>query len=181
MRTRWTPEMDAALQELYPALLTRECAARMNERFGTQLTPDGVRDRAGVLLLTHEAPPGYYTQAEVASMFGIKRATLKAQVTRGAVRAKRMGRRMLIPTEELARLERWYLAKAPWPAMTGEEACNALSFSRANLRLLIKKGRLTAVKVGREWWVKRDEVERALIYLKQTGEDRVAWRKLKAG
>ena len=43
---RWTPEMDAALKELYGTCSVKEVAEIINARFGTGLTPNAIYNRA---------------------------------------------------------------------------------------------------------------------------------------
>ncbi len=44
--------------------------------------------------------------------------------------------------------------------LTLTEAARSLGLAPATLRQQIKNGRLTALKVSRDWYIKEDEVER---------------------
>lgn len=181
MRHQWTPEMDDLLRNLFLQMSPESVAETMNAQLGTSLTVHAIRKRAGKLLLTYHVPPGYYTLPELMMMYDCPHKTLHARVTRGTIKTTRIGNRLLVPSRELAKLDAWYLKKAPWPAYTMAEACDLLSCASSNIRTLIKKGRLTAVKLGRDWVIRREDIDKGIAYLKRTGSDQVPWKKLKAG
>ena len=61
---RWTPEMDAALKELYGTCSAREIAEIINARFGTGLTPTAIYNRAVINQLRSYRSYHYYTEEQ---------------------------------------------------------------------------------------------------------------------
>ncbi|MEZ0369556.1 MAG: helix-turn-helix domain-containing protein [Candidatus Sericytochromatia bacterium] len=156
--------------------------AKLNATFGTHYTLTAMRSKASRLGLGKESPLAWFCLREIAEMMGTSTQGLLNRIHTGSIPAKRMGRRWMISEATLPELKAYYLSVPPWPALTAAEAAKMLGYYRTDvIDQVIQRGNLTAFRQGRIWLVKRSEIERALAYLKQSGETWVPWVRLKTG
>lgn len=107
-----------------------------------------------------DAEKEYYTLKEVAQKSNTGYGIVKRDIDRGKLSAYRVGRKYFIAKEEMER----YLVKAQekWDieGYTIKEIMERIPLSYAFLMDLIKKEKLPAVKVGRQYIVPKNDFEK---------------------
>lgn len=186
MRHTWTQEQEAFVEQRYPKLGPHGIVGPFAEKFGVQLTPCAFQKKATRLLVVGIVPANRYSPTEVADMLNISRNAVLQGIQAGRIQASRCGNgRWAITEQEFERLHAYHQRQAPWPALTAEQAADQLGYaSPRTVKWAIDRGYLAAVKVidkatGCKWLVKQGDVDRALQYLRETGDPKVNWVRLR--
>lgn len=184
-RFKYSPQMDAWLMDHFKRYKPAQATKHFNKRFGTQQTQSAIQSRAQRIRAVDEAPKGkkttYFSPLEAADMFSVHRRTILKRIESGAIKARKMGGQHWIPMSEVDRIAEYYAPDLPWEAYSLDEAAVLLGLININpLLRVIKLGYVDAVKRKKKrWWVRKEHIDQALVYLKQTGRSNVPWAKLK--
>lgn len=179
-RHKWTEEEKDYLRHKYLKYGYKRIPQKFNQNFGLNLSSDTIWSQCEYLGLQGQLDDAMYTLNEASELLGCSHETLKRRIMKGTVKAEKKLNRYYISEKELNRLNGYYLAKAPWPAIPSSEAQKRLGYTCANLAKLVQTGSLTGIKCGKILMIKLSDIERAEKYLAKTGNIRVPWAKLKA-
>ena len=93
----------------------------------------------------------YLTLKEVAAISGVSYGTVKRDIDQGHLSAYHIGRKYFVPKEDAAYYQNKYRGNANVEGYTIGQIMEKLPLSYAFLIDLIKTGKLSAVKVGRQY------------------------------
>jgi len=176
----WSDEMYQLLMEKYTRYGKERFARLFNKTFGTNYAPVTLGNIAWAHGCTEsDSAPNHYSVAELAELLDLTKQAVTYQIGRGSIKARRHGRRWMVPVKEVDRLIEIYAPTAPpWPAYTVKEAAVKLGYSHTTNNIvgeLARKGRLEYVLIRRKMYVPKADIDAAEQYLQKTGETFVPW------
>lgn len=176
---KWTDRQKEWLKKWYVHFGYNRVADEFNRCFKLNLSRSAVTSMAYLLGLQGQEHTDF-TLAEVCDMLGCCQASLRMRIKRGTVKAKKVLGDWVIDAEELAKLAEYHRKDTPWRAISSGQAAQRLGYTVAAFNMLIHRGSISAVRRGKIWMVRLDEIEQAEKYMQRTGHTRVPWAKLKA-
>lgn len=147
-------------------------------RFGSARTKKAIQQYAVYQKCCRDVYGKWYTVKELVQMLELPEHTIKRAVYQGRVKARKANNLWLIAESSIDYYKQAYPVIGR-EFITIHEACRLIGVCESALIRAIERGSVKHVAHGRTYYVRKDYIEHIIKDMKQTGNVRVMWDKLR--
>lgn len=177
-KKQWSKQELILLNENYALYGWQWVQAELKLKFGTERSQRSIQSQAVKKKCCREVFGKWYTIKEICLMLSLDEATIKRAIYKGCVNARKANNVWLLAESALH-----YFKKA-YPSICNQWvptswAAQRIGVTESALIRAIERGSIECVSRGRFYFIHQDYVQHIIQSLKQTGNVRVMWDKLR--